>query len=148
MPRSAASTNASAITRFARSTESRSGPSTIAIPADAVVAGARAIRPASMPARGPPRGRAASAPVARGCAGRLYVERGGSYAWLLEATAKRPAHGIAEPQYRHSPVRSETPAAGALQRLGGGGPAPRRIEYRRSRTGPRVRTDRRNGDLV
>jgi len=63
-----------------------------------------------------------------GCDVRFSVERGDSYPSLLEASAKRTEHEIAEHQYHHIPMRTETPPAGSLQRLPRRGPAPKRIE--------------------
>jgi peptidoglycan/xylan/chitin deacetylase (PgdA/CDA1 family) len=55
------------------------------------------------------------------------VERGDSYPSLLEASAKRTEHEIAEHQYHHIPMQTETPPAGSLQRLPRRG-APKRID--------------------
>jgi hypothetical protein len=59
-----------------------------------------------------------------GCDVRFSVEKSDSYPSLLEASAKRTEHEIAEHQYHHVIIKTDAPPTGSLQRL------PRRVQKR------------------
>ncbi|HEV8534929.1 MAG TPA: hypothetical protein VGR87_04310 [Candidatus Limnocylindria bacterium] len=59
---------------------------------------------------------------------RFAVEKSDSYPSLLEASARRTAHEIAEHDYRHPPPKTEYSSGGALPRMSRRPAPPRRTE--------------------